>query len=67
MAARDACLEELLPQVASILKEQGVVAYLAGGFLRDALMGRPSNDVDLAVMGDPLALARLVADDLGGN
>ncbi len=65
--ARDARLEELLPQVASILKEQGVVAYLAGGFLRDALLGRPSNDVDLAVLGDPLALARLVADTLGGH
>ena len=56
-----------LSQVASILKEQGVVAYLAGGFLRDALLGRPSNDVDLAVAGDPLALARLVADALGGH
>jgi len=65
--AHDARLEELLPQVASILEEQGVVAYLAGGFLRDALLGRPSNDVDLAVAGDPLALARLVADTLGGH
>jgi len=67
LAARDARLEELLPQMASILKEQGVVAYLAGGFLRDALLGRPSNDVDLAVAGDPLALAQGVARTLGGH
>jgi len=67
LAARDTRLEELLPQVASILKEQGVVAYLAGGFLRNALLGRPSNDVDLAVTGDPLALAQGVARTLGGH
>ena len=65
--ARDARLEELLPQVVSILKGQGVVTYLAGGFLRNALLGLPSNDVDLAVVGDPFALARLVADALGGH
>jgi len=67
LAARDARLEELLPQVVSILKGQGVVTYLAGGFLRNALLGLPSNDVDLAVVGDPFALARLVADALGGH
>jgi putative nucleotidyltransferase with HDIG domain len=67
LVAHDARLEELLLQVASILKEQGVVVYLAGGFLRDALLNRPSNDVDLAVMGDPLALAHGVAHTLGGH
>jgi putative nucleotidyltransferase with HDIG domain len=67
LAARNAQLEELLPQVVSILKGQGVVTYLAGGFLRNALLGLPSNDVDLAVVGNPFALARLVADALGGH
>lgn len=35
--------------------------WLVGGCLRDAMLGRPVYDVDVAVTGDPLALARAVA------
>ncbi len=27
-------------------------AWLVGGFLRDALLGRPTSDVDIAVQGE---------------
>ncbi len=45
--------------------------YIVGGTVRDALLGRPSCDLDLAVGGAPgmhnaMALARRLADALGG-
>ena len=46
---------------------RGVEAYLVGGCLRDALIGRASHDVDAAVRGDALALGRDLARRLGGT
>ncbi len=42
-------------------------AYLAGGCVRDALLGRPPRDLDVAVAGDPAAAARALAHALGGR
>jgi len=55
----------LVSRVARSLAARGVSAYLAGGALRDAVLGRPVRDVDVAVAGDSLATARAVGDDLG--
>ncbi|MBK8574293.1 MAG: CCA tRNA nucleotidyltransferase [Elusimicrobia bacterium] len=41
-------------QIEDLSKEK---AWLVGGFLRDALLGRPTSDVDIAVEGDAKALA----------
>jgi tRNA nucleotidyltransferase (CCA-adding enzyme) len=41
--------------------------YLVGGTVRDILLGEPNFDVDIAVEGDAIALARTVADTLGGR
>jgi putative nucleotidyltransferase with HDIG domain len=41
--------------------------YLVGGVVRDALLGRPTHDVDIVVAGDALALARALAHDLPGT
>ena len=40
--------------------------YLAGGAVRDALLGLLPHDLDFALSGDVLGLARRVADHLGG-
>jgi len=40
--------------------------YLVGGSVRDALLGRPSQDLDLIVTHRSLQTARAVADALGG-
>ncbi|MCD6518603.1 MAG: CCA tRNA nucleotidyltransferase [Anaerolineae bacterium] len=40
--------------------------YLVGGAVRDALLGRPGCDVDLAVKGRAIALARQIADRFHG-
>jgi poly(A) polymerase len=46
----------------------GVVeeAWIVGGGVRDALLGRPISDVDLAVRGEPERAARAVAKAVGG-
>lgn len=42
-------------------------AWLVGGFLRDALLGRPTSDVDIAVQGDAKALAVKFAQAHGSS
>lgn len=58
-------VETLVSGLARRLAARGVSAYLVGGSLRDAMLGRPVRDVDVAVEGDSLATARAVAEDLG--
>ena len=41
--------------------------YLVGGTVRDILLGEQSFDVDIAVEGDAIALARRIARELGGR
>jgi poly(A) polymerase len=41
-------------------------AWIVGGALRDELLGRPVRDVDVAVAGDPAALARALGDEVRG-
>ena len=40
--------------------------YLVGGAVRDAMLGRDSNDLDFVLAGDTLKIARSLADKLGG-
>ena len=40
--------------------------WIVGGAVRDAALGRPVTDLDLAVRGDPERVARAVADAVGG-
>jgi len=60
-------LRPLLDALARLARDAGVEAYVVGGTVRDALLGRPTRDIDLAVGGDALAWARRVADALGGH
>ena len=50
----------------SVATEGGPRLFLAGGAVRDLLLGRPVSDVDLVVEGDASAFARRLAERLGG-
>lgn len=45
--------------------EMGVEAYVIGGFVRDIFLKRPSKDVDIAVVGDGMELAKRVGLKIG--
>lgn len=46
-------------KIHSILVEKGYKAFLAGGCVRDALLGRPANDLDLATDAEPDQVQKL--------
>jgi tRNA nucleotidyltransferase (CCA-adding enzyme) len=62
-------LTELAPvfEAVAAASEHFDGVYLVGGTVRDILLGEPNFDVDIAVEGDAIALARAVADALGGR
>ena len=57
----------LLKRIHQHLAGQGITAYLAGGMVRDLLLGREVEDIDLAVAHDALEVAAEIADELGGK
>jgi len=57
----------ILDRASCLLTEQGYQGYIVGGFIRDWLLGRQTNDVDIAVDGNALDIAKEVAKGLGGK
>ena len=57
----------LLRELGKLADEEGVSLYLVGGVVRDLLLKRKDWDLDLAVEGDGIAFARLVADRYGAG
>ena len=56
-----------LRQVCLALQERAEPIYLVGGYVRDWLLGKESHDLDLAVDGSAIALARSIADTFRGS
>ncbi|MEL7562647.1 HD domain-containing protein [Dehalogenimonas sp. 4OHTPN] len=56
------CIIEAAAATASTLD---MPAYIVGGYLRDTLLGRPANDLDLVVEGDAGKMAAALAAALG--
>ena len=56
-----------LRQLRAILADSGAEAYVVGGILRDLILGIRATDIDLAVRGDAVAIAREAAKALGGT
>ena len=53
--------------VSEIAAEQGVRAFVIGGYVRDCFLGRPSKDIDIVVEGSGIALAEAVAERVHSN
>ena len=51
-------------RIARIAQEQGVDAYVVGGYVRDYYLHRPSTDVDVVVVGSGIALAEALGREL---
>ena len=57
----------LLDAVAEVAAEQRADVYLVGGMVRDLLLGRHNEDVDLVVEGDGIAFADALVQRVGGR
>src|SRR5919204_394909 len=62
-------LEHLAPvfEAVAAVSEPYEGVYLVGGTVRDILLGERGFDVDIAVEGDAIELARRIASELGGR
>ena len=58
--------DEQLKGIIGFLRRAVTPCYLAGGYVRDWLLGQPSKDVDVVVPGGAIPLARRLADATGG-
>ena len=58
---------ELLKAMAVIAYEQKAAFYIVGGFVRDLLLERSSQDFDLVVEGDAITLAQQLQARYGGR
>ncbi len=56
---------DLLSTLGGLAREKGCRLWLAGGTVRDMLLGRASPDLDLAVAGSALELGRVLAARTG--
>ena len=50
--------------VSQVAEDQGIKAFVIGGFVRDLILERPSKDIDIVVLGNGLELAQLAAEKL---
>ncbi|MFZ2098554.1 MAG: CBS domain-containing protein [Anaerolineales bacterium] len=66
-AAMPAMKLALLKVVAEIASEYKAALYIVGGFVRDMILEQPSQDFDLVVEGDAIALARELQKRYGGR
>ncbi len=60
-------LPATLAEIAHLLASQGRQGYIVGGFIRDWLLGRKTNDIDIAVSGAAIAVAHEVAREIRGK
>ena len=66
MKITDAKIENpTLRMVGATADELGLECYVIGGWVRDLILHRPSNDIDVVVVGSGIALAEAVAHKLG--
>ena len=53
---------QILGWIAAAAESLGMPCYLVGGFVRDRILGRETNDIDIVCVGSGIELAAAVAD-----
>ena len=57
----------ILSKAGELGERYGIEVYAVGGFVRDLLMGRPINDIDIMTVGEGIPFAEKLAKKLGKN
>ncbi|HIW65934.1 MAG TPA: CCA tRNA nucleotidyltransferase [Candidatus Alistipes intestinipullorum] len=56
--------DPIFRRIARLADDQGVRAFVVGGYVRDYYLGRPSTDIDVVVVGSGIALAEALGREL---
>lgn len=56
--------DPIFRRIARLADEQGVRAFVVGGYVRDHYLHRPSTDIDVVVVGSGIALAEALGREL---
>jgi poly(A) polymerase len=62
-----AAIPDTLYRIGDLADNEGLPCFLVGGYVRDLCMQRPCTDIDIMVIGEPVAFAKMVAERLGGR
>ena len=54
-----------IKKIGAVADELSVEAYVVGGYVRDKLLGKEVNDIDIVVVGNGVEFAQSVAEKLG--
>ncbi|MBP3949554.1 CBS domain-containing protein [Bacillus suaedae] len=57
----------LLLQIGEIADQEKINLYLIGGIVRDVLLNRSNEDIDLVIEGNGISFAEAIASQLGGS
>ncbi len=57
--------QKIFHQISAAADRLGVECYVVGGYVRDIFLGRPSNDIDVVVVGSGIAVAEELKRMLG--
>ena len=57
--------QQLFHQISQVADEMGVECYVVGGYVRDIFLERPSNDIDVVVVGSGIEVATALKKKLG--
>ena len=60
-------MDTFVSKALSAVIEGGIDGYVVGGAVRDSLLGRVSDDLDIVVSGDSSSAAEVVANATGGH
>ncbi len=56
---------EVFAKITETADEKGCECYLVGGYVRDLFLERPTNDIDVVVVGSGIEMAEALAQKLG--
>ncbi|MCH4896533.1 HD domain-containing protein [Marinilabiliaceae bacterium JC040] len=62
---REKLVHPIFKHLSEVISENNLEAYVVGGYVRDLILNRPSNDIDVVVCGSGINLAKLTAKKLG--
>ena len=57
--------QQIFRDISEVADRQGVECYVVGGYVRDIFLERPSNDIDVVVVGSGINVAQALKQKLG--